>query len=175
MRVLIPGQQVRATVPAIEAVIRAGNRVTRGGIEIVEATAARAAAILPDPWTVWLTRPPPSVVRVDIEERAEIGYRLVPAIRLRLDPPYPQESEHGDGWARAEWVACPGPPGHPCGSVLLWAEANYVPGWRFCLRGHFASLDRLARVGEAEITYKGRIPDTSQYPRRPIVAYEEGP
>jgi hypothetical protein len=182
MRVLIRGQRYRATIPAIEAVLGLGNCVVVDCLEVRAGSVFRAAQIAaagsPDGeggWTIYLTRPPPEVERVSILQRIPDGEGSieVAAIRLHDEPPFPGEWYGGDGWAWAEWIPCPGPRGHPCGSVLLWAEAGYVPGWRFCLRGHFAFLRAAARVGPETVTYEGRIHESSQYPRRPRVVYEE--
>lgn len=185
-RMEIRGEDYRATVPAIEALLRAGNRVTVRGretympgpdytegrwiraphpeVEVGLGAVAHAATRMSadQTWTVYLTRPVPELRFVAAPYPDQQG-ATADALRLADEPPYPGEFR-GDGWREAALrIGCPGPRGHPCGSVLIWAEASYVPGWRFCLRGHFAFLRRIAGVGEEEITYEGRIPATSQY------------
>ncbi len=186
--VVIHGERVRATVPAIEAIlVERGNRVAVGDMPIrqgaVMAAAQHAQTLMPDPyapecmvergWTVWMVRPPAGLVAVHVQMAHDRSAGApMTALREDSDPPWPGEMA-ADGWTSAAWtVGCPGPRGHPCGSVLIWAEAGYVPGWRVCLRGHFAFLRHAAGVGTDVVTYEGRIHDASQYPRRPRIVYE---
>lgn len=158
---VIHGECVRATVPAIEALLAAGNRVAAGGVQVWPGNAMRAAQVAADiGWTVWLTRVPEGLRPVAINQHAPNIDDV--ALRLDSEPAYPRESRLFDAWQEAQWTI--GCPAKGCGRALLWAEAGYVPGWRVCAGGgHFASLDRLAGVGSVIATPKGRVPVKSVY------------
>jgi len=106
---------VRLTVPAREALIEAGNAVTR-------------ASDLQ--WHLDLTAPPKGLVSV----LTRIGADFIRGLRLATEPAYPTEYDQS-WWERGEVVPCP-----RCGRSLVWYEAGYVPGYRICLVGHGAQL-----------------------------------
>ncbi len=115
-----PCYEIRLTIPAREALERAGNSIDRPpsatGTPIVE-----------------LRRPPRGRDRLVIV--ALIGSTDT-AARMEDEPRWPGECD-ATTCVRGEWVPCP----HPrCGRALVWYEAGYVAGYRICLRGHHAQL-----------------------------------
>jgi len=114
-----PCYEVRLTIPAREALERAGNSIDRPpsatGTPIVE-----------------LRRPPRGRDRLVIV--ALIGSTDT-AARMEDEPRWPGECDTS-WYVRGEWVPCPG----GCGRALLWHEAGYVPGYRVCLTGHHVQL-----------------------------------
>lgn len=186
---IIHGERVRATIPAVEALLAAGNRLAVAGVEVRPGSVMQAAQLAAEHgWTVWLTTPAAGVVLVRApdptgrteprwagawpEQRQVQSPVMVDALRLASEPEYPGEQPRRDAWEEARWTI--GCPAKGCGRALLWAEAGYVPGWRVCAGGgHFASLDRLAGVGEAVVMSKGRVHADSQY-RISDVAYDGG-
>ena len=145
----------RATVPAIEALVAAGNEVERAGARVGEG-AALGAAQEGGPWTVYLSRPPCGIEVVRIVGTADV------AIRLDIEPAYPGETPAA--WhERGDMVPCP-----ECGAALGWAEAGYVPGWRVCMgpARHFALLSSDGRSAAK----KGRVQAGSQYAARAAVS-----
>jgi hypothetical protein len=150
MQANILGIKYRATITAIEAILKAGNRVEAGGIEVQPGAVFEAAQKLysaQDSWRVYLIRPPKDIIVGHINEPP------FQTLRLENEPEFP--GEYPAGWAeRGTWMPCP-----KCGTALLWAEAGYVPGWRICLNGHFARLPSDGR----EARYEGDIPEGSEY------------
>lgn len=114
----------RATIPALEALMRAGN------IPV-------ASDLIAGQYDILLSHPPRGLVVVRILNTADIG------LRLPCEPPYP--GEVAAAWHEvADFTAC------HCGSALLWDEAGRVPGARLCLDGHRVQLsDDGARVRRA--------------------------
>jgi hypothetical protein len=108
---------LRLTVPAHEALVRAGNTVREAGYD---------GAFLRH--TVILRRPPPGLVHVRICGTSD------EALRLDIEPEYPSEVP-GAWYEQGQWTPCP-----TCGFALVWYEAGYVPGWRICLQGHASQL-----------------------------------
>jgi hypothetical protein len=110
-------ERVRLTIPAREALERAGNRVTATG----------------DCYSIWLSMPPRGLVIVTAPDLDGPNPRVhVTAVRRRDEPPYPGERV-ADMWTRHEFSACP-----QCGAAIVWAEAGFVPGWRMCVQGGHA-------------------------------------
>lgn len=108
---------VRATIPAREALQRAGHQVIVGQ-EYVDITLDPKASL------------PDALVAVHVNRAADHGagfYRDV-CLRLEHEPEYPGEYAD-DSWELAEWMPCP-----VCGAPLVWYEAGYVPGYRVCGR-----------------------------------------
>ena len=158
MRTTILGLQYRATIPAIEALLEKGNRVTKNGVDVNAFPGSIfKAAQSPAPWTIYLIRPPTKIVVSHIK-----GPYL--ALRLNNEPDYPGESMAA-WWETGYFVPCP-----KCGTALLNAEVGYVPGWRVCLGGHFCQL---ANNGIA--TYEEDVTEGSQYAGISIndIQYEE--
>ena len=118
-------EAIRLTIPAREALDRAGNRVVL----------AHGATASEPRYNVTLIRPPAGLVLCIIGRGTEQHRGL----RLATEPEYPGEwpaSSGGIAWhERGQLVPCP-----ECGHTLLWCEAGYVPGWRVCLAGHAAQL-----------------------------------
>ena len=159
----IRGIRCRATIPAIEALIRAGNRVTMDGAEVglgaVMQAAQLAATVAADGqdmgYVVYLTRPPKDMVRVDIRTpHAQGGWTNMPGLRMSDEPPFPAEAK-ASWYDRLDAAPCP-----KCGRALLWAEAGYVPGWRVCAGGGHFSSDPDS-TGKPH--YEGKAPEGSQY------------
>ena len=109
---------IRLTVPAREALVRAGNEVEAGAYGTPVVT---------------LRRPPRGLVLVLVGHGAEQHL----ALRCEDEPAYPGEwpADAVPWWERGCWVPCP-----QCGATLLWDEAGRVPGARVCLDGHSAQL-----------------------------------
>ena len=153
--ILIRSDQYRATIPAIEAILREpGNRVERpAGVEVRPGSVFGAAQEPSGLWAIWLARPPAGIIVVRILGSSDV------AIRMADEPEYPGEAPAA--WhERGEWTPCPA---QGCGRALLWAEAGYVPGYRVCAGGgHFARLTEDGRSAERE----GTVRAGSQYPRR---------
>lgn len=128
---------LRLTVPAREALIRAGNSVSVATDVYVdpdpEALDPRRPPSLQrsraQTWHVQLVRAPRGIERVWI-----LSYGQYAGLRLRDEPAYPGEISAA-WWERGEWTPCP-----RCGLALVWYEAGYVPGYRICLAGHHAQL-----------------------------------
>lgn len=122
---LPPSYEVRLTIPAREALERAGNAIDR----------PPSVAGLP---VVTVRSPPPGLIVVIADVLGEQST----AVRTAEEPAWPREFEAG--WAlRGQWVPCP-----TCGAALLWCEAGFVPGWRICLSGHAVQLAADGRSGK---------------------------
>lgn len=109
--------EVRATIPALEALATAGAIIDPLG-------------------------PPEYLVRITLGPRMPRGIvaALLPAgetgIRLAAEQPYP--IEYPTLWEQAAWLPCP-----KCGAPVVWYEAGYVPGYRVCAGpGHHHSRVR---------------------------------
>lgn len=126
---------LRLTIPAREALERAGNIVTR----VADIAGCPA-------YSVELRRPPPEGVEIClIDYGAERYAEQHRGIRLAVEPPYPGEFSGGIScWERGDWVPCP-----RCGGALVWYEAGYVPGYRLCTKGHHAQLSSDGRAAKA--------------------------
>jgi len=113
-------QGLRLTIPAREALERAGNSV----VQTHTPDGSR--------YSVEIIRPPVGLVLVRVGGKSDDF-----ALRMANEPPWPGEwpSKAIAWWDRGDWVPCPG-----CGYGLVWNEAGYVPGWRICLAGHAAQL-----------------------------------
>lgn len=123
MRLHIPPtllQRIRLTVPAREALEKAGN----------------VCKSLDDgTWDVTLLAPPGGLELVRLQRWDSAEEQM--ALRLTQEPSYPGEGPAKSvAWhQRGELVPCP-----ECGAGLVWYEAGYVPGTRVCLKGHGAQL-----------------------------------
>jgi hypothetical protein len=106
-----PHERVRLTIPAREALQRAGASITPepadGGHQIY--TVALGNTV------------PEGVVAVRIVGTDHL------ALRMDIEPEYP--GEIGTLWEQADFSPCP-----VCGAPLVWYEAGYVPGYRVCAR-----------------------------------------
>lgn len=120
-----PTYEARLTIPAREALLRAGNTIDRPPM----------AAGLP---VVTLHSPPPGLIVVMADVMGEQSI----AVRTTGEPPWPHEFDAA--WhERGAWIPCP-----TCGAALLWCEAGFVPGWRICLSGHAVQLAEDGRSGK---------------------------
>jgi hypothetical protein len=122
-------EHLRITIPAREALVRAGNvvRLTPAA-DIVEHIYGAAR------FDVELHAPCGGLVECLVGHGNEQHHCL----RLDVEPEFPGEWSDGRGIAwheRGQWVACP-----ECGAALVWYEAGYVPGYRICLNGHHCQL-----------------------------------
>jgi hypothetical protein len=129
-------EELRLTIPAREALERAGN---------VCAPTRTAWIGGPQLYTVTLRQPPEGIVECLIGHRTEQHHGL----RLTGEPEYPGEWPEGKGIAWHEhsaWLPCP-----KCGSALVWYEAGYVPGYRICTghRHHHVQLSDDGRSAQA--------------------------
>lgn len=130
---------LRLTIPAREALERAGNPVAPAGTLTAPARWTPPhpdrVDVLPYPtYAVELIAPPRGLVLVCIGHREAQHY----GVRCDNEPPYPGEWPDQQGvawWERGNWTPCP-----TCGAALLWCEAGFVPGWRICLSGHASQL-----------------------------------
>lgn len=132
---------LRLTIPAREALERAGNRVIVGrGVDVADPRSR---------WPVYdvtLTGKVPDGLVLALIGNGHDQHR---GLRTQDEEPYPLEWPAGQGIAwyeRGEWVPCPAP---RCRRALVWYEAGYVPGYRVCTRGHHVQLSsdgRSARV-----------------------------
>lgn len=101
-----PVYEVRATIPAREALVAEGAVIA-------------------------LLGPPEHRVRITLGPRMphDIVAARMPdgevAIRLATEQAYPEE--YPGLWEQAEWLPCP-----RCGAPVVWYEAGYVPGYRIC-------------------------------------------
>lgn len=131
LRVTLPVYDgLRLTIPAKEALEKAGNRIT----ETATSTGTRYA--------VEVSRPPYGIVMCLIGQGNDQHHGL----RLENEPAYPGEwPESAVAWyERGEWVPCP-----QCGAALVWFEAGYVPGYRICTVGHHVQLSEDGRTASA--------------------------
>lgn len=113
---------LRITVPAIEALEKAGNRVKL-------CKEHKPVAL----YNVTLTHPINSIKLVRFNDYMGNQYT---GLRLATEPEYPNELYYGVSWhERGDWVPCP-----TCGASLVWYEAGYVPGYRICLNKHRVQL-----------------------------------
>ena len=131
---------LRLTIPAREALERAGNRVELLGATTMLPHSARPSQRGPTyhVWRVEMTGVVPRGLALCLIGQGEEQHR---GLRISDEPPYPGEwmqrgaiawYEHG------EWVPCP-----TCRAPLVWYEAGYVPGYRICTRAphHHVQLD----------------------------------
>ena len=127
-------EPLRISVPAREALERAGNRVEPSDSDGIGAPLYR----------VILSRPPAGLVFCCVNRgRGEPDA----ALRLAAEPAYPDERPEAASWAeRGDWVPCPS-----CGASLVWYEAGYVAGYRVCSRRpyHHAQLGSDGRSAHA--------------------------
>lgn len=143
MRALVEApiiEHVRLTVPAREALERAGNEIVEDGRWSAPPSASGST------YRVTMRRPPGGIELVLIGH----GEAQHHALRLTIEESYPGEWPIvGVAWhERGYLVPCP-----ECGTGLQWNEAGYVPGWRICLRGHAAQLSEDGRSAERHPAY----------------------
>lgn len=126
---------LRLTVPAREALLRAGNRVVC--IRVVPAGA--------ETWDVTLCGSVPPGLVLDVLGDA------TRALRLDDEPGWPGAyPDSVVAWnERGEWIPCP-----MCGAALVWWEAGYVPGYRICARAphHHAQLSEDGRTAATVVS-----------------------
>jgi len=142
-------ESLRLTIPAREALVRAGNQVRQ--MSSAQAEPAQLDPALPPSlqrlgvplYETTLVAPPAGLVLCLIGQ----GDEQHRGLRLSDEPAYPGEwRDSGIAWhERGSWVPCP-----RCGSALVWYEAGYVPGWRICTRGHHAQLSSDGRAAVAK-------------------------
>lgn len=133
-----PTDEYRLTVPAREALERAGNEVT----EIASTT--------PSTYRIYRItlggRMPRGLVECLIG-RGGRGDEQHRALRMSDEPEYPGEWPDAVAWhEHGQWVPCPAP---RCGRALVWYEAGYVPGYRACTAGHHAQLSKDGRSAQS--------------------------
>jgi hypothetical protein len=135
-------ERLRLTIPAREALERAGNQVrpmlctqAELGIELYVVQQELGVPF----YSVTLVYPPTNLELVLIGQ-GEGQHR---GLRLSDEQAYPGEWPDGSiAWpARGSWTPCP-----RCGAALRWHEAGYVQGYRICLHGHTAILSGDGRV-----------------------------
>jgi hypothetical protein len=115
-----PYDHVRLTIPAREAMERAGAKVTPEPCQDIVPT-----------FTVSMyDRVPPGLVAavtmVAVPGSGGGLLRQFASLRLEHEPPWPGELA-ADLWTLAAWTPCP-----KCGAPLVWYEAGYVPGYCVC-------------------------------------------
>ena len=110
--------EVRATIPAVEALQTAGAQVTP-----LPSPAMGYSIALGDTM-------PPGIVAAHHNEAPHVVLRMID------EPEYP--GENADYWLQVQWTPCP-----VCGAPVVWYEAGYVPGYNVCTRPpHHHSLVR---------------------------------
>lgn len=131
---------LRMTVPAREALERAGNRVDHAGSPAVGALPRDLLIFFSTTLTGTVPR---GILEVCIGHGNEQHWGL----RMTDEPEYPAEWP-SDQVQRdyGAWVPCPH---RRCGRPLVWYEAGYVPGYRICTRGHHAQLSNDWRSAKA--------------------------
>lgn len=125
-------ENVRLTIPAREALERAGATVTL-------APALQPGA--PQTYTIEHGATMPRGLVGCITQGD--GWYGMTSVRLVVEPAYP--NEYASVWVRADYLPCP-----ECGAPLVWYEAGYVPGYRVCVqRPHHHSLIVQSRDDDA--------------------------
>ncbi len=134
-------EAIRLTIPAREALTRAGNAVDPGlsqpGSMQVAMTGTIPNVLM---WRVTMMGTVPSGLVLALIGHGAQQHR---GLRLTSEPEYPSEWRDGVAWyERGEWVPCPR---KGCGRALVWYEAGYAPGYRVCTAGHHAQLSEDGR------------------------------
>lgn len=102
--------RVRLTIPAREALERAGAHITAVSSEPRLYTVTLGATV------------PAGIIATRIIGTNHLG------LRMQDEPEYP--GEIGEAyWEQLDFTPCP-----QCGAPLVWYEAGYVPGYRVCAR-----------------------------------------
>ena len=123
---------LRLTIPAGEALVRAGHRVESTGAAVYLAAIYQVCRV-----TLSGRSMPDSLIVLCLIGHGSEQHR---GLRLAIEPAYPDEWSASSGaihWhERGEWLPCP-----TCGAPLVWYEAAYVPGYRVCTaRQHHHSI-----------------------------------
>jgi len=150
-------ENLRVTIPAREALERAGNVMTLTPPADIEQHIYGATR-----FDVQLHEPPAGLVLCLIGNNDQHH-----GLRLDNEPEFPGEWPEGKGIAwheRGEWIPCP-----ECGAALVWYEAGYVPGYRICLNGHHSQLSSDGRSAKLTGYTTGRDNEELQRYRDDLV------
>lgn len=105
-----PAYTVRATIPVIEALTKAGATIDQVGTADMPVYRVTLGKTMPAGIVAVTVNGPPYVDA---------------CLRLEIEPEWPQEFEHY--WGQVDWTPCPA-----CGAPVVWYEAGYVSGYRVC-------------------------------------------
>ena len=107
--------KARATIPAIEALQKAGATV-----EPLSDRCQLSADSFQHGYRIILgDMMPEGIVAIHLNQPPYMG------LRLAIEPPYP--GEFPDYWRQVDFTPCP-----VCAAPVVWYEAGYVPGYRVC-------------------------------------------